>query len=78
MRGEAEQKCFNIVKKKINDSVFFGTSYEDEMMVREAFKNAIPNPHASEFPDFIFNDGFIEHFKVTSSPTSKKRCFDGA
>ena len=64
MRGEAEQNCFDLVKEQLYTENFFAMSYEDDEVIRAAFNEAKPNPSASEFPDFIFNDGFIEHFKV--------------
>lgn len=33
---------------------------------------AKPNPNVSNFPDFIFDGGFIEHFQVTSAMETKK------
>lgn len=51
---------------------YFGLTEND----REAFENVLrvaqPNPDASRFPDFIFDNGFIEHFRVTSSAVTKK------
>lgn len=72
MRGELEQKCFNTVKGKIDESAFFAITIEDERIVNNALQSAIPNPRMSEFPDFIFDNGFIEHFQVTSSATTRK------
>lgn len=33
---------------------------------------ARPNPSTSNFPDFIFDEGFIEHFQVTSAKETAK------
>lgn len=72
MRGETERRCLDIVKRDINDNMFFATSIEDEDIIMYALTNAIENPHLSEFPDFIFDKGCIEHFQVTSSATTRK------
>lgn len=72
MRGEAEQECFDLVKASLNKDVFFAMSYEDDCIVKKAFAEAVPNPKLSEFPDFIFDEGFIEHFQVTSSFENRK------
>lgn len=75
MRGEAEKQCINIIKnnKEIKNSKnYFGLQSEDIDEVVEAITKAKPNTNSSEFPDFVFENGFIEHFKVTSSKTNKK------
>ena len=72
MRGEAEQKCLDLVKTHMNDEIFFAMSYEDDQIVKSAFREATANPDASRFPDFIFDCGFIEHFQVTSSFENRK------
>lgn len=72
MRGEAEQRCLELVRNSINDSMFFATSIDDDQIIRNALMNAVPNSNSSEFPDFIFDGGFIEHFQVTSSATNRK------
>ena len=66
MRGEAEQKCLNLVKAHMNDEIFFAMSCEDAQIVKSAFKEATANPDASRFPDFIFDCGFISVAKVQS------------
>ena len=47
-------------------------SYKDQCIVQKAFDEATANPNQSEFPDYIFDDGFIEHFQVTSSHENRK------
>lgn len=39
----------------------------DAHLIEEAFKSAVSNDKEYEFPDFLFRDGLIEHFIVTSS-----------
>ena len=72
MRGEAEQYCFDIVKQYLDKDVYFAMSFDDKENVKKAFDKATPNPKLSEFPDFIFDKGFIEHFQVTSSFENRK------
>lgn len=51
---------------------YFGLTEND----REEFENILwtakPNSDLSKFPDFIFENGFIEHFQITSSRTNRK------
>ena len=72
MRGEDEQRCLDIVKAGFNDECRFAMSYEDDLIIKDAFSKAQPNPQSSLFPDFVYEDGFIEHFQVTSSYENRK------
>ena len=75
MRGEAEQNCINIVRKIKdieNPKRYFGFLREDVEEIVEYIKNAQPNTKSSVFPDFMCNNGFIEHFRITSSKENKK------
>jgi len=72
MRGEAERKCFNLVKQHLKAEDFFGTTVEDDRLIRKIIDTAWENPKSSEFPDFIFDEGFVEHFQVTSSKVTRK------
>lgn len=72
MRGEKEQRCLDIVKAKINDDCCFAMSQEDDLILKNALDNANPNPDSNAFPDFIYEEGFIEHFQVTSSYENRK------
>lgn len=77
-KGEKELRCLNKVKTfisqeddgLINNS--FGLLENERKEIIEIINEAKPNPSSSEFPDYIFNDGFIEHFRVTSSKETKK------
>lgn len=50
----------------------FGLTEEDGKEIVNVLRKVIPNDKASEFPDFIFDNGFIEHFQITSSKENKK------
>lgn len=51
---------------------FHGVVYEDIVEVFQAINTSKENVKLSEFPDFIFEKGFIEHFEITSSKESRK------
>lgn len=61
-RGQQEFQCLQEVKQFIPNS----------HPIRLHLDSAKPNKHLSEFPDFIFEQGFIEHFQVTSAKESSK------
>lgn len=73
VRGEQEQRCFDVVRDKLTKHQYNSAVSEKELhIIRKAFQIATPNPKASEFPDFIFENGFVEHFQVTSAKETKK------
>lgn len=49
----------------------FAISEEDIECIENAFFTAYPNPNPSEFPDYITDSGFIEHFSISSSEITK-------
>lgn len=49
------------------DKNYFGLLEDERAEFVNIIREAKPNPSSSEFPDFIFADGFIEHFQITSS-----------
>lgn len=72
-RGEQEQKCIDFVRKQLEENKFNSLlPNKDIDIIRQIFHTAKPNSHLSEFPDFIFENGFIEHFQVTSAKETKK------
>ena len=72
-RGEQEQKCIDFVRKQLEENKFNSLlPNKDIDIIRQIFHIAKPNSHLSEFPDFIFENGFIEHFEVTSSKETNK------
>ena len=75
MKGEKEQKCFEVAKNdfmKEYPTRFFGLNCEEIKNIKVLFDTAKINENTSEFPDIILNDGFIEHFQITSSKENKK------
>ena len=51
---------------------YFGLLESECLEFANIIRIAKPNPANSEFPDFIFNNGFIEHFQITSSQITRK------
>lgn len=71
-QDEAEQKCLDEVISKFNSKDCFGMEKEEEEYLRNILTNARLNDYGTTFPDFIVDNGFIEHFEVTSSLENKK------
>lgn len=71
-QDDVEQSCLNFVKSNVNDEDFFGLSNKQYIELRKWISEAKPNFDINKFPDFVFNDGFIEHFEVTSSSENRK------
>lgn len=65
-----EENIYDYIR--INRNSFFGMQYNDIKTIYLALQNAKRNEKASCFPDFILNNGFIEHFRITSSNETKK------
>lgn len=72
MHGDKEQICLNFVKSNIKCENYYGLSEEDIAEFTKCLNSSTPNENSSEFPDFICDNGFIEHFQVTSSVDNKK------
>lgn len=64
-----EQSFF--ISNKCHKS-YFGLLKEDRNEIEQILRVAKPNAKKSEFPDFIFKYGLIEHFQVSSSKTTRK------
>lgn len=75
-RGEKESACLERVKKGILSCEFnqsyFGLLTDERIEFANIIRTVKPNPSSSEFPDFIFDNGFIEHFQITSSQVTRK------
>lgn len=67
-----EQRCLDIIKNHMNEKDCFGLSNKQYIELKKRLSEAKPNPNSNKFPDFVFSDGFIEHFAVTSSLENKK------
>lgn len=51
---------------------YFGLLEEDRKQIEQILRIAQPNEKTSEFPDFKFDYGYIEHFQVSSSKLTRK------
>lgn len=51
---------------------YFGLLEADRNEFERILRKAEPNQRLSNFPDFVFANGFIEHFQVTSSSVTRK------
>lgn len=51
---------------------YFGLTENDREEFESILRTAKPNSDLSRFPDFVFENGFIEHFQITSSHTNRK------
>ena len=63
MSKSNEENCLNNFKKYILSNNNFFLSY---------FLSLKENPEKSQFPDFLFDGGFIEHFQVSAANENKK------
>ncbi len=72
MRGEKERQCLDLVKSLLNCSCYYGMSEDDCTQFETIIYTAKDNPEPSKFPDFISENGFIEHFQITSSYSNRK------
>ena len=71
MRGEQENNCLTWVKQNLGrNSARYYCGAPDRIV--RILKSAEPNPMQSCFPDFLFENGFIEHFQITASKETRK------
>ena len=73
--GKIEESCLNRVKKYclLNETYYSGITEEEKKSLIALIKTAKDTDgKTTTFPDFIGENGWIEHFKVTSSQSSKK------
>lgn len=73
--GKIEENCLNKVKEHclLNGTYYSGITEEEKKSLITLIKSAKDtDDKTTTFPDFIGENGWIEHFKVTSSQSSKK------
>ena len=73
MARQNEIECLEKLKDAFRDKTKteIYANCELEKITRFLFA-AKPNKNSNEFPDFVFNDGGIEHFQITSSRETRK------
>lgn len=64
MLHKQEKDCFEQVIKLAKD--------KNDTRLLSFLNKATANPESSLFPDFLFDDGFIEHFQVSAANENKK------
>lgn len=72
MRGDKEQKCLEFAKNNYKFEKLYGFSMNDEKEFENCLFSAKSNPELSSFPDFVCENGFIEHFQISSGKNTKK------
>jgi len=73
--GRAEQRCLEEVKLQYdkNEIRYYGISIEEQQQLHVLIDTAQDTDgETTTFPDFIGENGWIEHFKVSSSKHNKK------
>ncbi|MBS7577741.1 MULTISPECIES: hypothetical protein [unclassified Enterococcus] len=70
--GDKETVVFSKVKDAFFKSLEQRELSDDLVEISKILETAKPNDNSSDFPDFIFDIGFIEHFQVTSSKETRK------
>lgn len=71
-QNEQEKKCIDIIKSKFSVKNCFGLTTENYFIFEKWLEEIKPNEKSNEFPDFLFPNGFVELFKITSSKLDKK------
>ncbi len=56
---------------KARRDAYQGMVFDDIQEIFNALVSVKPNPESNKFPDFLLDNGFIEHFQVTSSVENK-------
>lgn len=67
-----EQKSLSFVKNNLHKEACFGLSDQQFIQLKRWLESARLNTYSTKFPDILFDNGFIEHFGVTSSSENKK------
>ncbi|HJA91455.1 MAG TPA: hypothetical protein H9948_11780 [Candidatus Jeotgalibaca merdavium] len=67
-----EQRSLDFIKNNLNKENCFGLSDQQFVQLKSWLESAHLNTHSTKFPDIVFNNGFIEHFAITSSSEDRK------
>lgn len=71
-QDSTELTCLNLVKEAYeSNTCLFGLEINDKDTLWHLLENCTSNKD-TKFPDFIGDQGFIEHFQISSSKTTKK------
>lgn len=67
-----EQNIVKYVKENLTFEACYGLTKEDFNSLRNSFNDIQPNKNKNDFPDFIYDGGFVEHFSISSSSETRK------
>lgn len=71
-QDSTELTCLNLVKEAYeSNTCLFGLEINDKDTLWHLLENCTSNKD-TKFPDFIGDQGFIEHFQISSSKTTKR------
>ncbi len=73
VRGDEENNCLQLIRFHWSEMEFSGLSDSDKSELKHAIFTSMPNQQSSMFPDFVFDGGFVEHFKITASRESRRK-----
>jgi hypothetical protein len=71
-KGDKERKALDCIKKYFISSDIYGLATNEILKLNEILQKAVVNKDLSSFPDFLLDNGFIEHFQITSSKETRK------
>ncbi|SKA70332.1 hypothetical protein SAMN02745111_02008 [Eubacterium uniforme] len=66
-----ERILLDLVQQNKDIINFYSVSKEEKQKILEIISTAEDNKTEYVFPDFVFDNGFIEHFQITSSHTNR-------
>ena len=67
-----EQKSLDFIKNNLHKKDCFGLSDQQFIQLKRWLESAKLNTYSTKFPDIVFDNGFIEHFGITSSSENRK------
>ena len=67
-----EQNSLDFIKNNLHKEACFGLSDQQFIQLKSWLESAQLNTYSTKFPDIVFDNGFIEHFGVTSSSEDRK------
>lgn len=71
-QNEHEKYCVERIRNNLTPDTFFGFSIREIQDLEDLLDKVSPNKNSNDFPDFLFPNGLIEHFMITSSKENKK------
>lgn len=72
MSDASFEELYRDMKDDLPTENFIGMTENDIITVLQALRHTAESDELSKFPDFVFDGGFIEHFRVSSSSHNRK------